>query len=130
VVGISDGDTLTVLTPSRRQVKVRLHGVDAPEKRQAFGTQAREALAALAYGRDVNVAVEDTDHYGRTVATVTTGGANVNREQVRRGMAWWYKQYAPRDAQLRDLEATAKAAQRGLWADASPTPPWQFRRDQ
>jgi len=127
VVGVTDGDTLTVLV-DRRPVKVRLHGIDAPEKAQAFGARSKQALSTLAFGKDAAVDVRDTDRYGRLVAVVTVAGRNVNREQVRAGMAWWYRKYAPDDRELQALEADARKARRGLWADRAPVPPWEFRR--
>lgn len=79
VVSIADGDTLTLLTSEQRQVKVRLHGIDAPEKAQPFGTRSRQALGDLAFNKQASVRVENTDRYGRTVGTVTVGGKNVKR---------------------------------------------------
>jgi endonuclease YncB( thermonuclease family) len=129
VVSIADGDTLTLLTPERRQVKVRLHGIDTPERRQPFGTRAREALSELAFQKPVRVEVQDTDRYGRTVGRVYVGPVDVNAELVRRGMAWVYTRYN-RDPALPQLEAEARAARRGLWADPRPVPPWNWRRQQ
>jgi endonuclease YncB( thermonuclease family) len=127
VVGIADGDTLTLLTPDRRQVKVRLHGIDTPESRQPWGTRARQALSELAFQKPVRVEVQDTDRYGRTVGRVYAGAVDVNAELVRRGMAWVYTRYN-RDPALPVLEAEARAARRGLWADSRPVPPWDWRR--
>ncbi|WP_201750187.1 thermonuclease family protein [Tautonia marina] len=124
VVGISDGDTLTVLTAEKRQVKVRLHGVDAPETGQDFGTRAKQAASEMAFGQQVTVREMDRDRYGRTVAEVfLPDGRSMNHELVRAGMAHWYRQYAPADRELATLEAEAKAAKRGLWA----VPPWEWR---
>ena len=126
VVGVTDGDTLTVLATGNRQVKIRLAGIDAPEHDQPFGQRSRQSLSKLAFGPTATVAVQKTDEYGRTVGTVTVGGVNVEAEQVRRGLAWVYRHYTD-DARLRALEAEAKAARRGLWADAQPMPPWEWR---
>ena len=128
VVGLSDGDTVTILTAERRQVRVRLGEIDTPESQQPYGTRARQALSALAFGREVRVLVQDTDRYGRTVGRVYAGLVDVNAEMVRQGAAWVYRQYS-RDAALLQLEAEAKAAQRGLWAlpEAERTPPWEWR---
>lgn len=128
VVGVSDGDTITVLTAEKRRVKVRLHGIDCPESHQAFGAKAKQFASAIAFGKDASLRVTDTDRYGRTVAVVTIGGKVVNHELVRAGLAWWYRQYAPGDRTLERLENEARRAKRGLWADKSPTPPWEFRR--
>ncbi|MFC7477542.1 thermonuclease family protein [Dankookia sp. GCM10030260] len=129
VVGISDGDTLTLLTPDRRQTKVRLAEIDTPERRQPYGSRAREALADLAFQRQVRVVVEDTDRYGRTIGRVYAGRRDVNAEMVRRGAAWVYDRYN-RDPKLPALEAEARAARRGLWAlpEAARMPPWEWRR--
>jgi len=129
VVGITDGDTLTLLTPDRRQTKVRLAEIDTPERRQPYGSRAREALADLAFQRQVRVVVEDTDRYGRTVGHVYAGSRDVNAEMVRRGAAWVYDRYN-RDPALPVLEAEARAARRGLWAlpEAERMPPWEWRR--
>ena len=129
VVGISNGDTLTVLTADRRQVKVRLHGIDAPETGQDFGSRAKQAASELAFGKEVTVRPVETDRYGRTVAEVMLpDGRSLNRELVRDGMAWWYRQYAPADRELAGLEAEAKAAKRGLWSQAGAVPPWEWRK--
>ena len=132
VVGISDGDTLNVLREGKA-VKVRLHGIDTPERAQAFGTRAQQFTSELAFGNEVTVVVRDTDRYGRVVGEVRLpepDGRNLNQELVKAGMAWWYKQYAPNDTTLAQLEADARAAQRGLWAEAHPVPPWAWRRGE
>jgi micrococcal nuclease len=129
VVGVSDGDTLTVLRPDRTQVKVRLYGVDAPETGQDFGQRAKQAASALTFGKTVTVRPVATDRYGRTVAKVILpGGRSLNHELVRSGSAWWYRSYAPKDATLAGLESEAKAARRGLWSQPAPVPPWDWRR--
>ncbi|MFH5924085.1 thermonuclease family protein [Roseomonas xinghualingensis] len=131
VVGLSDGDTITVLNSERRQVRVRLGEIDTPESRQPYGTRAQQALSELVFGKDVRVAVQDTDRYGRTVGRVYVGSLDVNAEMVRQGAAWVYRQYS-RDRSLLALEAEAKAARRGLWAlpEAERTPPWEWRAAQ
>jgi endonuclease YncB( thermonuclease family) len=128
VVGIADGDTINVLREGKA-VKVRLHGVDTPEKAQAFGTQARQFTSELAFQQTVTVIVQTTDQYGRLVGDVLLpDGRSLNQELVKAGMAWWYRPYAPKDTLLAQLEAEARSAQRGLWADAHPVPPWQWRK--
>jgi endonuclease YncB( thermonuclease family) len=126
VVGIADGDTLTLLTASKQQVKVRLAEIDAPEKAQDFGQKSKQSLSELVYGKDVAVEQEDLDRYGRTVGRVRADGVDVNAEQVKRGMAWVYRQYV-KDHTLFTLEQKARAAHRGLWAMTNPLPPWEFR---
>jgi endonuclease YncB( thermonuclease family) len=128
VVGVSDGDTITVLR-ARIQIRVRLHGVDCPESGQPFGSRARQAASELAFGRDVTVRPVSTDRYGRVVALVVLpDGRVLNHELVKAGMAWWYRHYAPGDATLERLEAEARAARRGLWSQPSPVAPWAWRQ--
>jgi endonuclease YncB( thermonuclease family) len=115
VVGITDGDTLTLLTPERREVKIRLAEIDTPESWQPYGTRARQALSDLAFRRNVRVEVQDTDRYGRTVGRIYAGRVNVNAEMVRRGAAWVYRRYS-RDPSLLVLEDEARQARRGVWA--------------
>ncbi len=104
VVDISDGDTITVLV-DQKQVQVRLHGIDCPEKSQPFGDRARQHLGPLIFEKEVTVKVPDTDRYGRTVGIVSLpDGRNVSEELVKAGLAWWYRKYAPRDEKLKELE--------------------------
>ena len=127
VVGISDGDTISVLRDGKA-VKVRLYGVDAPEQAQAFGTQARKFTGDLAFQQTVTVAIRATDRYGRLVGEVLLPDArNLGQELVRAGLAWWYRQYAPKDTALAQGEVEAKAARRGLWQDPHAVPPWEYR---
>jgi endonuclease YncB( thermonuclease family) len=125
VVGVSDGDTLTVLI-SERQIKVRLAEIDAPEKRQPFGERSKQSLSELVFGKWVKVSQQDLDRYGRVVGRVHTGGLDVNAEQIKRGMAWIYRQYN-RDRSLLAVEQEAKSAKRGLWTDPNPIAPWEYR---
>jgi endonuclease YncB( thermonuclease family) len=131
VVGITDGDTLTLLTPQRREVKIRLAEIDTPERRQPYGTRARQVLSDLAFRRDVRVDVQDTDRYGRTVGRIYAGRVDVNAEMVRRGAAWVYRRYS-RDPALLVLEDEARQARRGVWAlpESQRTPPWEWRRER
>ena len=126
VVGISDGDTLTLLTPEKRQIRVRLGEIDTPESRQPYGTRARQALSDLAFGKEARVVVQDTDQYGRTLGRVYVGSTDVNAELVKQGAAWVYRQYA-KDQSLYALENEAKATKRGLWAlpESERMPPWE-----
>jgi endonuclease YncB( thermonuclease family) len=117
VVGIVDGDTISVLRKGKA-VKVRLHGIDTPEKAQAFGTQARQFTSALAFQQTVTVLVQTTDQYGHRVGDILLpDGRNLTQELVKAGMAWWYRPYAPKDTVLAQLEA-----------EAQPVPPWQWRK--
>lgn len=128
VVGIADGDTLTLLTGERQQVRVRLAGIDTPERAQPYGTRARQELSDLAFGKQARVEVEDTDRYGRAVGRVHAEGRDVNAEMVRRGAAWVYRRFN-HDPTLPRLEEEARAVSRGLWAlpEAQRVPPWEWR---
>jgi endonuclease YncB( thermonuclease family) len=126
VVGVSDGDTLIVLTPEKQQIKVRLAEIDAPEKSQAYGQRSKQSLSDLVFGKQVRVEQQDRDRYGRVVGKVYVGSLDVNAEQVKRGMAWVYRKYA-HDQALFALEQEAKNNKRGLWADPHAIPPWEYR---
>ena len=127
VVGITDGDTIKVLRHGHAEV-VRLRGIDAPEKGQAHGQRAKQYLGGLVFGTNVTVQAVQRDRHGRMLANVLLpDGRNVNEEMVRAGYAWWFRRYSP-DGRLARLEAEAREARRGLWADRSPLPPWEHRR--
>jgi micrococcal nuclease len=131
VIGIADGDTITVLTADKTQHRIRLWGIDAPETGQDFGSRAKQAASELAFGKQVTIRPLDTDRYGRTVADVILpDGRSMNREMVGKGMAWWFRRYALRDAELARLEGEAKAARIGLWSQPNPVPPWEWRRGE
>jgi len=127
VVGVSDGDTVMVLTSERRPMKVRMHGVDAPESAQPFGQASKRFLSNPAYGKRVVVHVKDKDRYGRSVAILKVAGRDVNLASVRAGMSWWYRRYAPLASDLQAAEEEARVAKRGIWSEPSPTPPWDWR---
>lgn len=128
VVGITDGDTLTLLSARREEIRIRLSDIDTPERRQPYGDRARQSLADLAFGRDARIEVRETDRYGRTVGRVFIGTMDVNAELVRRGSAWVFRRYSNDPALLR-LEDDARSARRGLWAlpEAQRVPPWEWR---
>jgi micrococcal nuclease len=127
VVGITDGDTLTVLRAGKGE-KIRLYGIDAPERGQGFSNVAKQHLSHLVFGKTVRVEVRSTDRYQRKVADVFSGAAHINQAMVRAGYAWWFRRYAPRDRQLQALEEAARQSRRGLWEEEVPLPPWEFRR--
>ena len=128
VVRVKDGDSL-VIDSGGRQVDVRLADIDAPEYRQPRGDEARTVLQSLVEGRDVQLRLVGGDAYRRIVAHVSVDGVDVNAEMVRRGLAWVRRSYDPAPLLVRH-EDEARAAQRGLWADADSTPPWEWRREQ
>src|SRR6266446_10464116 len=124
------GPTLTVLDADNVQHKIRWHGIDAPEKRQPFGTKAKKAPAAKVRGKTVRVIWKEKDRYGRIVGDVYLGDRNVNTEMVHDGFAWWYRTYAPKSKLLEQAEAEARQERRGLWQDKNPEPPWEFRKKE
>jgi endonuclease YncB( thermonuclease family) len=126
VVGIADGDTLTIRTASKHQHRIRLAEIDAPEKRQPFGKRSKQSLSDLCFGKQAKVTPRVIDRYKRTVAHINCAGVDVSAEQVGRGMAWVYRRYA-RNHNLYILEHNARVAKRGLWADPNPTTPWEWR---
>ena len=128
VVRVSDGDTVSVLDPQNRQHKVRLFGIDTPEHDQPHGDASRRALATLVEGKAVGVVIVETDDYGRTVGTVYRGDNNINLAMVAAGNAWWYRFYAPYEHSLQAAEDSAREQGLGLWRDARPIPPWDWRR--
>jgi micrococcal nuclease len=127
-IGVADGDTITVLK-DRKQIRIRLYGIDAPEKNQAFGQQAKNSLSKAAFNKYVKVFPQGTDRYGRTLAWLFVGDKCLNREMVANGMAWHYAQYAPREQRLASLQSQARTRKIGLWS-AAATPPWSWRRNR
>lgn len=128
VVSIADGDTITVARRGRK-VKVRLYGIDCPEKLQEFGVQARAKTVALTKGQLVSIIPVHQDRYGRTVAYVLLqDGTNVNYALVSEGCAWWFRAYAKKDAQFACRELLARVRRKGLWSSDDAIAPWQFRR--
>lgn len=133
VVGVADGDTITVLDSTNTQFKVRLAGIDAPEKKQAFGNVSKKSLSDLVFDKKVTVDWKKLDRYGRTVGKVLIDGWDVNLEQIKRGMAWYYKKYQ-NELVLNDrldylhAQELAENGKAGLWIDHEPIAPWDFRK--
>lgn len=127
VVGVHDGDTLTVLTPEKQRVKVRLADIDAPELGQPFGRAAKRELSDLCFNRTAAVEARTVDRYGRTVGVVSCEGNDASRLMVERGMAWAYRKYLKRP-ELVPSEEAAKGAQAGLWAQPAVAP-WEYRKE-
>jgi endonuclease YncB( thermonuclease family) len=135
VVHVADGDTLTVLDATNTQQRIRLAGIDAPEKGQAFGDASRKYLAGLVAGQRINVEWHKHDRFGRIVGKVLRDGTDVCLEQVRAGMAWHFKKYqheqTPEDRGVyAETEDRARAGKAGLWRDSRPLPPWEFRKQK
>ena len=132
VVGVSDGDTITVLDGNKEQHKIRLAGIDAPEKGQEFGSKAKEHLSDLVYGKTVNLPDAKVDKYGRTVSRVLVGNTDAGLAMIQGGLAWHYKKYeieqSPADRiRYSDAEVKARGSKIGLWSQAAPTRPEDFR---
>jgi endonuclease YncB( thermonuclease family) len=143
VVGVADGDTITVLDADRKQHKIRVAGIDAPEKKQPFGQKSKASMSDLVFNRDVEIVGDKRDRYGRTVAKVMVADSNCNAPdcpktrdvgliQIMSGLAWWYRKYAreqtpPDRVAYESAEALARERRAGLWADSSPVPPWEWR---
>lgn len=127
VFGVSDGDTIKVRCGQGEQTTIRLAGIDAPEKNQAFGQRSMQALSDLCYQVPAVITPKTKDRYGRTVADVECDGRDAGAEQVRSGMAWVYVKYARGYEALYPLQDAARAAHAGLWADPAPDPPWEWR---
>ena len=127
VVRITDGDTVTVLDAEKMQHKIRLQGIDAPEKKQAFGARSKELLTDKIAGQEVVIEWKERDRYGRILGEVMLGRRHINLEMVQEGMAWHYVQYS-KSKELARAELAARASHTGLWADRDPIPPWEFRK--
>jgi endonuclease YncB( thermonuclease family) len=133
VVSVADGDTITVLDSQKTQHKIRLQGIDAPERAQAFGNKSKQSLHEMVQGKQVTVDYQKKDKYGRVVGKILLNNTDVCLEQLKRGMAWHYKQYAneqpKKDRETYSLaEQQAKTELKGLWKDKQPVPPWEFRK--
>ena len=141
VTKVADGDTITVFDSNKEQHRIRLAGIDAPEKRQPFGNASRKMLGELVAGKEVRVEFEKYDHYRRIVGKVLVTPIDcsncdktidVGLAQITSGMAWWYRKYAheqsPEDqGRYEFAEQEAKAKKVGLWQDKNPVPPWEYR---
>lgn len=135
VIKVTDGDTVNVLTSDNETHKIRLAGIDAPEKKQAFGNRSKQALAELIDGKIVTVDYNKLDRYQRAVGKVTFNGQDVNLRQIKLGLAWHYKKYEKeQDVEDRSIYANAEyiaqVVKAGLWFDANPTAPWDYRKQK
>ena len=133
VIKVSDGDTITVLDGQKKTHKVRLQGIDAPEKKQAYGEKSKQNLTFLIYNRMIHVEYNKYDKYVRVIGKVILRGKDICLEQLDKGMAWHYKKYQKEQSTIdRELysstELKAKDTKIGLWKDTQPTAPWDFRK--
>jgi endonuclease YncB( thermonuclease family) len=134
-VAVTDGDTIRVLTANKQQIRVRLAFVDAPEKGQAFGQRAKQAMSDLAFGKDLELRPHTTDSYGRQVARIFIDNQDAGLELLKQVLCWVYQKYvteAPPEIQIsyRAAQAEAQSDKLGLWQDAAPVPPWEWRKEK
>lgn len=132
VIGVMDGDTIEILDASKTTHRIRLEGIDAPEKAQPFGARSKQHLSDQVFGRQVDVQFKKTDKYGRNVGKVIVGGKDANLEQIRSGFAWHYKEYQKEQSAAdrvayADAEISARAKKAGLWIEPKAIPPWEWR---
>ena len=133
VVGVADGDTITVLDQQKNTYKIRLQGIDAPEKKQAFGEKSKQSLHDLVHSKQVRIEYDKEDKYGRIVGKVTVDDVDICLQQLVLGMAWHYKKYQNEQsvsdrALYSETELKSKSLKLGLWTEDTPMPPWEFRK--
>jgi micrococcal nuclease len=126
-VKVSDGDTFTILTSEKREIKIRLYGIDAPERGQDFGNVAKEYLGQLLKDQVVTIKSKGRDQYGRTIGIAIIGTKNINEELLKAGLVWHFKEY-DKNPTWNLLEVQAREQKKGLWSHARPIPPWEFRK--
>lgn len=129
VVRVADGDTVTILTDQREQIRVRLDGIDAPERGQDFGTKATLFVRDLCLNKTVTIHKKETDRYGRVLGVLYVGDVNVNEALIRQGLAWHYKHYS-NDPILDSLERLARREKLNIWSMDSPIAPWIYRKSK
>ena len=129
VTSVHDGDTFTGINENNEQVKVRLDAVDAPELSQPYGQASRKALGDKLFGKVVTVITKKRDRYGRTIGHVLIGKRDVNLELLEDGAVWHYEAY-DHNKRLREAEASARSSKKGLWRDANPVAPWDWRKTE
>lgn len=129
VVKVIDGDTFTVRTTTDQRVKIRLYGIDAPERGQDYGSKSRQFLNDLCYGKEVTIEDKGTDQYGRTLGVVYIGDLNINAEMVKNGLAWYYN-YSVDDPHLEALEREAQKKGLNIWSMKNPISPYEYRKNK
>ncbi len=125
---VKDGDTIVLQTKDEEKITVRLQGIDAPEKAQTYGEEAKARLTELIQGKKIRILLMGKDHYKRTVGRVFLKKRAINTEMVAGGFAWHSDLYAPDDKELAQAQVAARYARRGLWQHAAPLPPWEWRK--
>ena len=127
VVGVTDGDTIRVLTAEKQLIRVRVASIDEPESSQAFGQRAKQAMSGLVFSKDVELRFHTVDRYGLLVCMVFSDGTDAGLELIKEGLAWAYAKYLP-EASLETQQSYPRPTRIGLWADADPQPPWEYRK--
>ena len=127
VIAVKDGDTIVILDANNNQITLRLAEIDCPEKGQPFGTQAKNYTSNLVFGKNITYIKTDTDRYGRTIAKVYINNKYLSEEIIKAGMGWWYYKYST-NQYLGELQSEAKRNKIGLWVDANPIAPWNWRK--
>jgi len=127
VVKVTDGDTVTLLTKENQQIKIRLEGIDAPEKGQDFGNKATLYVRRLCEGKTVTVIKTGTDRYKRVLGILYVENLNVNEYLVCQGLAWHYKQFN-KSHRLDSIEKLARKEKLNIWSLPNPIPPWEYRK--
>lgn len=127
VTGITDGDTFTILDSTKNQIKIRLHGIDCPERNQPYSNTSKKYLSELIYLKEVSILTSGTDRYGRIIGITMLGKLVINEKMISAGLAWHYKKYDNRSSWAK-LEEEARTKRIGLWKDESPVPPWEWRK--
>ena len=135
VLKVSDGDTISIQKVDNGKfvgeiLKIRMYGMDAPEKSQDYGPESRQALEKLVAGKTLSIEIKNKDRYGRTVAIVYANGKNVNEEMVRTGNAWWYQEYAKKDTQFEEYQKNAMKKKLGLFSRKGYIEPWVYRKNK
>lgn len=127
IIGVTDGDTVVILTPEKTQIKVRLDAIDCPESHQAFGQRAKQFTSDFCFGKEAVLISHGKDRYGRTLGLIIIGKDTLNYELLNAGYAWHYKQYN-KEKRLSEMELQARSKKLGLWVDKEPIAPWEFRK--
>lgn len=127
IIGVTDGDTVVLLTPEKTQIKVRLDAIDCPESHQAFGQRAKQFTSDFCFGKEAVLISHGKDRYGRTLGLIIIGKDTLNYELLNAGYAWHYKQYN-KEKRLSEMELQARSKKLGLWVDKEPIAPWEFRK--
>lgn len=129
IIKVTDGDTVTLLANNNKKIKIRLYGIDCPEKGQAYFAQAKDFLSKKIYNKNVQVEIKNKDQYQRSVGIIWINNKNVNIDLLQQGLAWHYKQY-DKSISYAQAEKIAQAAKKNIWSLQKPIAPWEFRKNK